>query len=251
MSRRNSLGLLVGVLVGFASMASAETLINLTPGTVNGTYGTTPALPALYTGQANMLLTANSPSVLTTASAIWFEDDPGTINVSSLPTNIFNDNSAPTVQHNGTPYAVIFTSSTSQKVAFSSLPSAAIDYVRVWYDGYDRTVGSFSVYATSATLASGDLLDTTKYTSVYTGAGTLHQGIFTTPGDNYVPVYRDIAISANNTKSILFDVIGPNPSYQPRLYEIQAFGAIPEPATMSLLALGGLAMLRRRRLVRK
>jgi len=202
------------------TLTVTERVLDLTPGAANTGYGTTPALPSAYTGQGNMLLVANTPAVKTTAGIGW-EDVAGTKDVSSLPTNIFNDNAAPTLDHNGTPYAAILHGSGQQRVAFSGLANMTIDYIRVWYDGLDRKVNSLSVYATSASLASGDLLNSTKYTRVYTGSGTLNAP-FT--GMSYTPVYRDFAISANNTKikSILFSFAAD--SYSPRLYEIQVYG---------------------------
>jgi len=60
----------------------------------------------------------------------------------------------------------------------------------------------------------------------------------------------DLTVIPTATTGLRLNITDPSTNtgdHQLRLWEFEVFAAVPEPATMALLALGGLAMLRRRR----
>ena len=140
-----------------------------------------------------------------------------------------------------------------QWVSFSFPSSEALDFMRVWNgnqtSGIDQGIEkAYLWYSTAGSLpaiaASVGGASPGAWTQVPGGLRTFAQS-------NGLATYDGVSISLAgiDAKHLLIDVETNYGSTQSiALSEIQFFAAvIPEPATLSLLGLGGLAMLRRRR----
>ena len=140
-----------------------------------------------------------------------------------------------------------------QWVSFSFPSSEALDFMRVWNgnqtSGIDQGIEkAYLWYSTAGSLpaiaASVGGASPGAWTQVPGGLRTFAQanGLATYDGES-------MSLAGIDAKHLLIDIetnYGSTQSVQ--LSEFQFFAAvIPEPATLSLLGLGGLAMLRRRR----
>lgn len=109
--------------------------------------------------------------------------------------------------------AVRMTTAAGQAVIASGLDNTAMHTYRV---AYNSTAGSFSVWRDGVSL--GDSLIGTSYTSAFVAFGDLSSSTMGTASMDYMR----------------FDTSG-------------AYSPVPEPATLSMIAIGGLCALRRRR----